>query len=95
MPVREWMRHPVVTVALDASVGQAAALMRERRVRHLPVLDSDGRLIGIVTDLDLRQVVFSPAVQVRLGEAAGELASVPLAEVMTWGDPWQDNAAGD
>jgi acetoin utilization protein AcuB len=95
MPVREWMRHPVVTVALDASVGQAAALMRERRVRHLPVLDSDGRLIGIVTDRDLRQVVFSPAAQARLGEAADELASVPLAEVMTWGDPWQDNAAGD
>jgi CBS domain-containing protein len=84
MPVRDWMRQPVTTVSFETSVGQVAELMRARQVRHLPVLDRDGRLIGIVTDRDLRQVVFAPAIQERLPEAAELVAAVPLAEVMTW-----------
>jgi CBS domain-containing protein len=42
MPVRRWMREPVMMIRAGASVREAAALMRERGVRHLPVLDARG-----------------------------------------------------
>jgi acetoin utilization protein AcuB len=42
-----------VTVSADASVATAAELMRWHKVGGLPVVDADGRLVGIVTESDL------------------------------------------
>jgi CBS domain-containing protein len=84
VPVRTLMRDPVVTVRAETPVREAAALMRERRIRHLPVLDSSGRITGIVTDRDLRQVVFDAAIRDRLGPPADALADLPVREAMTW-----------
>jgi acetoin utilization protein AcuB len=84
-PVRDWMRTPVLTVPVDTLVREAARLMRHAGVRHLPVVDVDGALTGIVTDRDLRQVVLDPSVQERLGEAGDALAGLTVRDVMTWG----------
>lgn len=84
VPVQRWMRHPVVTIGADTPVQEAAALMRERALRHLPVLDAGQRLVGIVTDRDLRQVPFEAALG-RVDERAAQLGAVPVREVMTWG----------
>src|SRR5215203_3912583 len=51
--VRDSMTSEIVTLAPDETVGTALALCRERRIRHLPVL-TEGRLVGIVSDRDLR-----------------------------------------
>jgi len=51
--VGDSMTREIVTLAPDETVGTALALCRERRIRHLPVL-SEGRLVGIVSDRDLR-----------------------------------------
>ena len=40
--------------------------MRRRGIRHLPVVDAGCRLVGIVTDRDLRQIVFDAAIAERL-----------------------------
>jgi CBS domain-containing protein len=56
VPVRALMRDTVVTVTAETPVREEVALMRDRRIRHLPVLDTNGRITGIVTDRDLRQV---------------------------------------
>jgi acetoin utilization protein AcuB len=85
MPIREWMQPAPATVRGDVEVGTAAELMRTRKIRHLPVVDADDRLVGIVTDRDLRQVVFDLGIQDRLGEAARGLDRLPVREVMTWG----------
>jgi acetoin utilization protein AcuB len=77
------MRQPVITLAAGAPVREAVALMRERKIRHLPVLDADRRLIGIVTDRDLRQVTFDVAIG-RADEAAARLGELPVRDVMTW-----------
>jgi acetoin utilization protein AcuB len=84
MPVRRWMRQPVVTINAGASVGEATTLMRERGIRHLPVLDARKRLVGIVTDRDLRQVVLDVAIG-RVGEETERLGDLGVREVMTWG----------
>jgi acetoin utilization protein AcuB len=85
MPVRRWMQRAPATVGAEATVADAAVLMRTRRIRHLPVVAARDRLVGIVTDRDLRQVVFDPAIRDRLGEGALGLDQLPLREVMTWG----------
>jgi len=44
----------VITVFPEAGIDEARDLMLEHRIRHLPVVDSDGRLIGILSDRDIR-----------------------------------------
>ena len=53
MLVRSRMSHPAVTIAQDADVWQALALMQEKRLRRLPVLDAQSHLAGIVVERDL------------------------------------------
>lgn len=84
MPVRELMRSPVYTVRVETTVRDAVALMREKQIRHLPVVDGTGRIAGIVTDRDLRQVMFDSVVRGRLGEDADALLDFPMRELMTW-----------
>jgi CBS-domain-containing membrane protein len=50
------MSSPVVSARPDMPVQQAARLMHERRVKHLPVVDGDGCLLGIVSRGDLLRV---------------------------------------
>jgi CBS domain-containing protein len=50
------MTCPAVTVAPDATVTQAARLMHDHRVKHLPVVDAGGELVGIVSRGDLLRV---------------------------------------
>ena len=51
--VKDSMTREVVTLSPQTTAGEALALCRERRIRHLPVLDG-GRLVGIVSYRDLR-----------------------------------------
>lgn len=61
MFVADVMTKEVITIAPSSSIGAAIALMREHGFRRLPVVEDD-RLIGIVTDRDLRQATNSPLV---------------------------------
>jgi acetoin utilization protein AcuB len=76
--VRDWMTRKLVTLSPEASVGEALTLCRERRIRHIPILE-EGRLVGIVSDRDLRDA--SPA----LGDAerASALQKIRVGDVMT------------
>lgn len=53
MTVREVMTLDPVTVTPETPVGQAAALMLERRINGLPVVDAAGALVGIICQSDL------------------------------------------
>ncbi len=57
MQVKDIMRTEVKSVQLGTSVKEAFQMMREGGFRHLPVLDSLGKVVGIVSDRDLRNVV--------------------------------------
>ncbi|AVX20818.1 MAG: CBS and ACT domain-containing protein [Bacillota bacterium] len=58
MEVYRIMRSPVVTVNPQTTLAEAWKIMKNLRIRHLPVI-SEGRLVGIVSDRDLRSA--SPA----------------------------------
>ncbi|MBU2488061.1 MAG: CBS domain-containing protein [Proteobacteria bacterium] len=51
--VKEIMTREVVTVGPETEIGAAAALMLENHVNGLPVVDADGRLLGVITQSDL------------------------------------------
>lgn len=52
-PVGEVMTTAVVCCAPETTVDEARGVMRDRRVRHLPVADADGRLLGLISIGDL------------------------------------------
>jgi acetoin utilization protein AcuB len=85
MRVKNWMTPAPATIYSDALVRGAADMMKTRRLRHLPVVDHGGRLVGIVTDRDLRQVAFGPALRRRLPDLAETLKTLTVQEIMTRG----------
>ncbi|MHB1767911.1 MAG: CBS domain-containing protein [Phycisphaerae bacterium] len=56
--VADAMTSDVVVVSPDTSLEDASSIMQSRRVRHLPVCDSEGRLLGLISigDLNARHV---------------------------------------
>ncbi|OIO89589.1 MAG: hypothetical protein AUK03_14260 [Anaerolineae bacterium CG2_30_64_16] len=68
MLVRDQMTPNPVSGRPDMPVTEAQALMQEHNIRHLPILDADGKLVGLVTQRSLTQAVpsdvkkFSPFV---------------------------------
>lgn len=84
MYVREHMSAPPVTVAATTSAAEAKRILVERKFRHLPVVDGDGFLAGIVSDRDLRSLW--PSGLEEAGEVEKVLARLeetPLSECMT------------
>jgi acetoin utilization protein AcuB len=83
--VEERMTAAPATVRWTAKVAEAARLMREGRMRHLPVVDDGNRLVGIVTDRDLRQVILDPRLRERVGTTlADRLTGLTVQDIMTW-----------
>jgi CBS domain-containing protein len=59
------MTKPAVTIGPDAPVSEAARLMYDRRVKRLPVVTAAGRLIGIVSRVDVLSVYERPDEEIR------------------------------
>ncbi|MGD8270762.1 MAG: CBS domain-containing protein [Desulfobacterales bacterium] len=57
MFVSRSMTQKVITTGSEEDVFDAYEKMSQNRIRHLPVIDADGRLIGIVTDRDIRSAL--------------------------------------
>ncbi|MEU6753842.1 CBS domain-containing protein [Spirillospora sp. NPDC046719] len=58
MLVREAMTSPVVTIPRTATVRQAVRVLHEHDITALPVVDGNGRLVGIVSEMDLLRGAF-------------------------------------
>jgi len=53
--VSEYMTRKVITIQPEAGLREAFFLMRDEAIRHLPVTNEEGGLIGIVSDRELRR----------------------------------------
>ena len=60
MYVRNLMSQPVITATTDTGAGLALQLMREKIIRRLPIVDNEGRLVGIVNDRSLLRLLAEP-----------------------------------
>jgi acetoin utilization protein AcuB len=70
MKVKNWMKSDPVTIERSALLQDAAELMEEHAIRHLPVVEDD-ELVGFITQTDLRQYFFPSMVE-----------KIPVHEVM-------------
>ncbi len=80
MYVRQFMTSQVFTVAPDESIADTLVLMREKKIDRLPVMEK-GKLVGFVTDGDLREVSPSPATTLSVFELNYLIAKTPIREV--------------
>ncbi|MGH7382722.1 MAG: CBS domain-containing protein, partial [Candidatus Methylomirabilales bacterium] len=65
MRVEDWMRRRPVSISPQETLRTAWRIIREHRIRHLPVVEQ-GRLVGIVTDRDLRHALPSRAASLEM-----------------------------
>ncbi len=80
MDIRRVMTHSVVTASPQATVRETAALMRERNVGSVVLVDADGRPVGLITDRDLAITVVADGRDP--DEAASLLASSPVVSAL-------------
>jgi acetoin utilization protein AcuB len=81
--VRDFMTRDPVTLRDDDLLRQAVEIAMVRRMRHIPVLDGKGRLVGIVTDRDVQKTLPSPLSAAAPEEYEALLETTPLARIMT------------
>ena len=82
MLVGERMTHPVVTVSPDTPITDALKLMRQEKIRRMPVVQN-GKLVGIVSDKDLLNASPSSATSLSIWEMNYLLSKITVDDVMT------------
>jgi CBS domain-containing protein len=70
MNVKDIMTPSPISIDPEAPLGTAIEVMVEGKVRHLPVVDEGGAVVGIITDRDLRSIVLAPALEPYLSQTA-------------------------
>ena len=84
MFVSRSMTCKVITVDQEIQILEAQELLAENNIRHLPVVDVDGRLIGIVTDRDIRSALpYHFFKQSCSGEEKQQFCDLKVKDVMT------------
>jgi CBS domain-containing protein len=78
--VADIVSSPLITIHPDKSAKQAAELMLEKKIRHLPVV-KDNRLLGIITLQDFAKFMSKKSVREEILESMGNHADQPLSVV--------------
>jgi len=81
--MRERIRKNPITINPNASFFEARKLIWQKGVRHLPVVDETNRLLGIVTESDIRKAGPSDVDTLRIQEAASLLKNLKVSAFMT------------
>ena len=81
--VRDWMTPNPITIRDDASLPDAHQLMADYTVRRLPVVDSKGKLVGIIARSDVREAEPSDATTLSIYELNYLLAKLKIDKIMT------------
>ena len=82
MLVRKKMRKDLFTITKDERMTVARKIMKEKNIRHLPVVDGK-KLIGLVTNMDIRKAEASPATSLEIRELHYLLDKLTVGEIMT------------
>lgn len=81
--MREKIRRNPITISPEANFFEARALIHDKGIRHLPVVDKENNLIGIVTDRDIREAAPSDATLLSVQELNYLLGKLKVASFMT------------
>jgi acetoin utilization protein AcuB len=83
MRVSKWMSTKVVTLEPSDSISTAIHLMKEKRIRRIPIVNGGGKLVGIVSDRDLKDVSPSRATTLDIWELHAVLDKLKIVDIMT------------
>ncbi len=83
MLVGERMRRPVITVRAEMPIQDALKLMHTEHIRRVPVVDARGRLVGLVSEMDLLKASPSEATSLSIWEVHYLLSKITVERVMT------------
>jgi acetoin utilization protein AcuB len=81
MPVQNYMSKDLITVDEDASIMKASKIMKQNGIRHLPILRK-GRLVGIVSDRELKEATPSKATTLDIHEMYHLLDQIKVKSLM-------------
>jgi acetoin utilization protein AcuB len=81
MLVKFWMTPKVITIVEDVSIVKASKLMKDHGMQHLPVT-KNSRLVGIISDRDLKEALSSNATSLHIHELHYLLEKLKVKEIM-------------
>ncbi|MBQ3060161.1 MAG: CBS domain-containing protein [Desulfovibrio sp.] len=83
MLIQDWMTSEVVSVTPDTSLLKIGKLMRDNSLRRVAVVDSENRVVGIISDRDVRDASPSKATTLDMYEMHYLLAELKAKNIMT------------
>ena len=81
MLVKNWMSKNVITIGVDNSMQDATSILKQHRIRMLPVVRED-KLVGIITDRDLKRASASDATTLEIHELLYLLMKIKIKDIM-------------
>jgi len=81
--VRQWMSRPAIVAPMTMVLPEARRLLQQHRIRRIPVIDAEGKLVGIVTEGDINRVSESHVTDVRDYNLYHRVGDLPIGEIMT------------
>ena len=60
MLAKDIMKTPVITVSADMTIEEVAKLLRQNRISGVPVVDGDGNVLGVVSEMDVMRKTVRP-----------------------------------
>ncbi|WP_088043057.1 acetoin utilization AcuB family protein [Bacillus sp. EAC] len=79
MLIQDIMRSSTITLKKENTIGEAVTIFRNGEVRHIPIIDDDNRVIGIISDRDVRDALPSTL----FPQAISTVLEVAVEKIMT------------
>lgn len=83
MLVGERMSHPIITVSPKTPMNDALKMMKDEKIRRLPVVDSRGKLMGLITESDLLEASPSDVTSLNVWELNYMLSKITVDKIMS------------
>ena len=83
MLVKNWMTTEVITLTPDKSMMKAAKLMKDHNINRIPIVDEAGKVVGIVSDRDIKEASPSKATTLDMHELYYLLSELKIGNIMT------------
>ncbi|KHD08317.1 hypothetical protein PN36_07080 [Candidatus Thiomargarita nelsonii] len=80
--VKDLMSHKLYTLKPSDTIHQARQLMLSKQIRHIPVVNEQGKFVGLLTKRDLLAISVSALAEIDTAEREELDASIPISEVM-------------
>jgi len=83
MLVANWMSKDVVTITPERSMMKASKLMKDKGISRVPVVDDNGKILGIISDRDIKDASPSKATTLDMHELYYLLSEIKIDAIMT------------